>query len=76
MMTDWEIWLDTNISPAIAKWMAEHTGLTVKSSYSLNLHYMEDVEIYNDAKTMGKVILLSKDNDFTGLISRLGALRN
>lgn len=73
MLPDWEIWLDTNISPAIAKWMAEYTGLNIKSSYSLNLHYKEDIEIYNMARTAGKVILLSKDNDFTELISRLGS---
>jgi hypothetical protein len=32
MQPDWEIWIDTNISPIIAKWMAEQTGLVVKSS--------------------------------------------
>jgi predicted nuclease of predicted toxin-antitoxin system len=73
MQPDWEIWLDTNISPAIAKWMGEDTGMSVKSSYSLSLHYMEDIEIYNLAKAEGNIILLSKDNDFTELISRLGA---
>ncbi len=46
MQPDWEIWIDTNISPIIAKWMAEHTGLVVKSSYSLSLHYLIDKEIY------------------------------
>lgn len=44
MQPDREIWLDTNISPAIAKWMVEYTGISVKSSYSLNLHYMSDIE--------------------------------
>lgn len=43
MQPDWEIWLDTNISPAIAKWMNEETGVIVKSSYSLSLHHLTDL---------------------------------
>jgi len=73
MQPDWEIWIDTNISPIIAKWMAEQTGLVVKSSYSLSLHYLSDKEIYEKAKSQGQVILVSKDADFPELISRLGA---
>lgn len=73
MQPDWEIWLDTNISPAIAKWVSEYTGFTVKSSYSLQLHYLGDLDIYYRAKEKGNVILISKDADFPELISRLGA---
>lgn len=73
MPLDWEIWLDTNISPIIAKWMNEDMSITVKSSYSLSLHHLPDVEIYQRAKIQGNVILLSKDADFPELISRLGA---
>ena len=73
MQYSWEIWVDTNISPIIAKWIFEHTGYTAKSSYSLNLHQMQDVEIFNLARNAGNVILLSKDADFPDLISRLGS---
>lgn len=74
MQPDWEIWIDTNISPIIAKWMAERTGLVVKSSYSLSLHSLTDNEIYEKAKkNLGQVILISKDADFPELINRLGA---
>ncbi|TFF36557.1 DUF5615 family PIN-like protein [Mucilaginibacter psychrotolerans] len=69
----WEIWLDTQISPIIAKWMNEYTGYVVKSSYSLNLHFLKDSEIYYRAKAAGNVILVSKDADFPILITRLGA---
>ena len=69
----WEIWLDTQLSPIIAKWMSEYTGFTVKSSYSLNLHNLTDTAIYNKAKSQGNVILISKDADFPELISRLGS---
>ena len=73
MPLEWEIWLDTHISPAIAKWMAEYTGFTVKSAYILSLHELDDLVIYQKAKDYGKVIFLSKDSDFGELISRLGA---
>lgn len=73
MLPDWEIWLDTNISPIIAKWMMDHTGMTVKSSYSLAFKETQDIDIYNAAKAYGNIILVSKDSDFSELISRLGA---
>lgn len=72
MLPDLEIWLDTNISPVIAKWMGEYLNLTVKSSYTLNFHYLDDLEIYQRAKERGNVVLISKDADFPELISRLG----
>lgn len=53
--------------------MAEQTGLVVRSSYSLSLHYLSDKEIYEMAKVQGQVILISKDPDFPELINRLGA---
>src|ERR1700760_2090064 len=73
MQPEWEIWLDTHISPAIAKWMADYTGLTVKSSYILSFNELDDMVIYQKAKEYGNVILLSKDTDIPELISRLGS---
>lgn len=73
MQPDWEIWLDVNLSPAIAKWMKEYTGLVVKSSYALSYQTLKDLEIYQTANKHGKVILISKDTDFPELINRLGA---
>lgn len=68
-----EIWLDVNISPAIAKWMADYTGFNVKSSYSLGFQTMDDYSIYKKAKEKEFIILVSKDTDFPGMITRLGA---
>jgi len=73
MQPDWEIWLDTNISPAIAKWMSDFTGYTVKSSYSLSFQKTDDLTIYNKAKSKGLVIIISKDSDFSEIINRLGS---
>jgi predicted nuclease of predicted toxin-antitoxin system len=73
MPTEWEIWIDVHISPAIAKWMKEFTGEEVKSAYALSIHNMIDLEVYRLARSHGNVILLSKDSDFPELISKLGA---
>ncbi|NNU34096.1 DUF5615 family PIN-like protein [Mucilaginibacter sp. S1162] len=70
---NWEIWLDTQLSPIIAKWMAEYLGSVVKSSYSLQLNNLSDTAIYNMAKAHGNVILISKDADFDELVNRLGS---
>ena len=29
MQPDWEIWLDNHVSPIIAKWLKEKTGLNI-----------------------------------------------
>lgn len=72
-MPDLEIWLDTNLSPILAKWMAEQTGIVVKSAYSLGIHGLTDIQVYEMAKKQGNIILVSKDADFAELISRLGS---
>lgn len=72
-LNDWEIWLDVQISPIIAKWMAEYTGLVVKSSFVLGYKTMTDLTIYQFAKMHGNIILISKDADFTEIVTRLGS---
>lgn len=72
MQPDLEIWLDTNLSPIIAKWLGDYLNVTVKSSYTLDFHHLDDLTIYRRAKSHGNVVLISKDADFPELISRLG----
>lgn len=73
MPHEFEIWLDNHISPIIAKWMMEETDYVVKSSYSLKLHGLSDIEIYNKAKLNGLVIIISKDTDLDEIISLKGS---
>jgi predicted nuclease of predicted toxin-antitoxin system len=73
MQTDWEIWLDSNLSPIIAKWISEKLSLKVKSAYTLELNNLSDSEVYLKARAAGNVIIISKDSDFSELISRLGS---
>ena len=73
MLLHWEIWLDSNISPIIAKWMSEKIPLQVKSAYTLGLNNLSDFDVYSKAKAVGNIIIISKDADFPELISRLGS---
>lgn len=47
--------------------------MIVKSSFVLGYKNTTDVAIYQFAKQHGKVILISKDSDFTEIITRLGS---
>ncbi len=73
MQPDWEIWLDNHISPIIAKWLKDDLGLIVKSSYTLQLEKLKDLEIYRKAKDYGNVIIVSKDSDLNEIVSLHGS---
>ncbi|MBS1587607.1 MAG: DUF5615 family PIN-like protein [Bacteroidetes bacterium] len=74
MLPDWEIWLDNNLSPVIAKWLKDYTGWDVRSFYTLDFPpTTKDDEVYWRAREKGNVILISKDTDFPNLINRLGS---
>lgn len=72
MQPEFEIWVDAHISSIIAKWLKDDFGWICKSSFILQLHGLDDIEIYNKAKAAGFVILLTKDSDFPSLVERLG----
>jgi predicted nuclease of predicted toxin-antitoxin system len=73
MPHNFEIWLDNHISPIIAKWIMDETGYIVKSSYTLKLDGLSDLEIYEKAKSSGNVIIISKDTDLDQIISLKGS---
>ena len=73
MPLDFEIWLDTHISPVIAKWLKEDFGYNCKLSFVLKLYGLDDIEIYQKAKAAGYVISISKDSDLPEIVERLGA---
>ncbi len=72
MQLEWEFWIDTHISPIIAKWLHDETGWNVKSFYILQLNNSEDELIYRKAKEKGNVIIISKDSDFPNLVNSFG----
>ncbi len=62
------IWTDTNISPAITKWLNERFNVTAVSFYKLNFHTATDYTIFIKAKEEN-AIFITKDKDYKALIS-------
>ena len=74
MQPEFEIWLDNQLPPILAKWMTETFGWLVKSSFVLQLQEVSDWEIYRRAKENSiQVILFSKDGDFPKLLAQHGS---
>ena len=73
MQPEWELWLDNHLSPIIAKWIVDELGFTAKSSYTLQLHRLDDIDIFQKARQAGKIILRTKDADFEHIVRSLGA---
>lgn len=66
------IWVDANLSPAIATWITSTFEITALALRELGLRDAEDAEIFEAAKAQG-VIFITKDSDFVDLADRLGA---
>ena len=67
------LWLDMQLSPKIAKWIAGTYNITAFSSYELSLNTEKDEIIFLKAKDAKNVILVTKDRDFPELQQRLEA---
>lgn len=65
------IWVDAQLSPAIATWIASTFGITALALRDVGLGDAEDHEIFEAAKDQG-IIFITKDSDFVNLVDRLG----
>ena len=65
------LWVDAQLSPALAPWLTETFGLEAYSARFLGLQAAKDQEIFNAARTVGRVVL-TKDRDFVLLVERFG----
>jgi predicted nuclease of predicted toxin-antitoxin system len=65
------IWVDAQLSPALAPWIAEHFGLKAFSLKYLGMQTATDREIFDKARREGAA-LMTKDSDFVRLIEALG----
>ena len=66
-----ELWLDMQLSPALAKWISIELGIKAISSYEMFINEEKDETIFLSAKRKSNVIILSKDSDFPDLLNRL-----
>ena len=65
------IWVDAQLSPAVARWITETFGLEAHAVRDLGLRNAKDPEIFRAARQEG-IVVLSKDSDFVDLVERLG----
>lgn len=66
------IWVDAQLSPAIASWIQLSFGIKAKSARELGLRDATDRQIFMAARA-GGAIVMTKDSDFAVLVSQLGA---
>ena len=65
------IWIDAQLSPALAPWLAEEFGIQAFSARHLGLVPAKDREIFEAARNANAVVL-SKDADFVLWLERAG----
>lgn len=66
------IWIDAQLSPAIAKWITENFAAQAVALRDLGLRDATDRQIFTAAQQAGAVVM-TKDSDFVELVSRYGA---
>ena len=65
------IWIDAQLSPAIAAWIRGTFGVTAIAVRDLNLRDAKDHEIFQAARK-DKTVVMTKDSDFVLLLDRFG----
>lgn len=66
-----KIWIDAQLSPALAAWISKEFGIDAKAVRELGLRDATDHQIFLRAK-QESAIVLTKDIDFVDLVKRLG----
>ena len=71
-----EIWLNANISPAIASWIRKDFCYRCFSLREIDLRNASDMIIFKKAKIKGNITLITKDQDFCSLLQFKGTSKN
>lgn len=66
-----KLWVDAQLSPAIARWFRQTLDIDAHSLKELGLRDAEDEEIFLAARN-GEAIVMTKDEDFAYLVRRNG----
>ncbi len=66
------LWLDAQLPPNLASWLKSTLSIEAVALRELGLRDASDRVIF-DAARLANATLLSKDQDFVGLVRRLGA---
>jgi predicted nuclease of predicted toxin-antitoxin system len=66
-----KIWIDAQLSPALAVWLKDKFGVEAMHLRDLNLLGATDPAIFDLARS-AEAIVFTKDRDFVDLVHRLG----
>jgi predicted nuclease of predicted toxin-antitoxin system len=66
-----KIWIDAQLSPALARWMSAEFGVEPTALRDLGLRDAKDAEIFERGRTVDAIVF-SKDHDFLELLRRRG----
>jgi predicted nuclease of predicted toxin-antitoxin system len=66
------IWIDAQLSPSLAKWIADTFGISAQAVRDLGLREAKDFTIFQAAREADAVVL-TKDADFPHLLQQHGA---
>ncbi|MGI8653783.1 MAG: DUF5615 family PIN-like protein [Pyrinomonadaceae bacterium] len=66
------IWIDAQMSPAMASWISEQFAVSALALRELNLRDATDQEIFFTARRES-VVVMTKDSDFLNLLDEFGA---
>jgi len=66
------IWVDAQLSPAIAEWISSNFSVTATALRDLGLRDATDRAIFFAARS-ASAILITKDSDFLRLLDELGS---
>lgn len=67
-----KIWVDAQLSPALARWLGEELRIEAMALKDLGLRDGADAEIFFAARGVGAIVL-TKDRDFVDLVRMHGA---
>jgi predicted nuclease of predicted toxin-antitoxin system len=65
------LWLDAQLSPALAPWITPTCGVACSAVRDLGLRDVGDQDIFTAAQSAG-VVIVTKDADFVRLLEQLG----
>lgn len=65
-------WLDAQLDPDLAAWLGSRFGVVAKHLREIGLLKAADLEIYEAARRFSEIVIMTKDQDFLDLNSRLG----
>src|SRR4051812_23238607 len=65
-------WLDVQLDPELAAWLGSRFKIIAKTTREIGLSDAEDEVVFHAGRRFGKIVIVSKDRDFVGLVQRHG----